>query len=128
MLRAMRRPAQIIDSLFMVIQFTRWEERFPISSKKKKIPNIDLSHIILFHGDERNIILIVFVPADPQQRLVSLIQNIAFALIPTVKFSAGPIGPYSSKNVGVWGKTYIKNFFIVCDQLFYSCTGLDIPD
>jgi hypothetical protein len=112
----------------MVIQFTRWEERFPISLKRKKIPNIDLSHIILFHGDERNIILIVFVPADSQQRLVSLIQNIAFAQIPTVKFSAGPIGPDCGENVGIWGKTYIKNFFIVCYQLFYCGSGLDIPD
>jgi hypothetical protein len=128
MLRAVRRPAQIIDSLFMVIQFTRWEERFPISLKEKKIPNIDLSHIILFHGDERNIILIVFVPADSQQRLVGLIQNIAFAQIPTVKFSAGPISPYCGENIGIWGKTYIKNFFIVGYQLFYCGSCLDIPD
>ena len=66
-----------------------------------KIPDIDLSHIILFHRDQRDIILIILIPADPQQRLIGLIQNIAFAQIPTVEFPTAAIGAHGSENIGV---------------------------
>lgn len=84
--------------------------------------------MILFHTYKRNIVLVILIPSDSQQRLIGLEQYIAFTLIPRIKLPCATISTNCSKNIRIRRKAYIEHFLIMRYKLFNCGAFLYVPD
>lgn len=115
----MRSPIEVIYCFGVVLQLNDW---------LVLLPGIYESHLVLIDLHDSNIVMVVLIPGYPQQLIAAFIQYITFRKISNIELPPGSISSNSSEDMGVRGERDVIHLLIVCNQLFYRLSFVDIPD